>query len=57
MAFTPRVLEPQCEWTAADVADEGLWTEQLSEAEQVEVDEALRHALSKTDDVLEIATS
>jgi alpha-ketoglutarate-dependent taurine dioxygenase len=54
MAFTPQVLEPQCEWTAADVADEELWTEELSEAEQAELDVALRHALAKSDDVLEI---
>ena len=24
---TPRILEPQCEWTSADVADEDTWTE------------------------------
>jgi hypothetical protein len=51
---TPRILEPQCEWTSADVADEAEWTEQLEPAEQTEIDNALRHALAKSDDVLEI---
>jgi hypothetical protein len=54
MTITPRVLETQCEWTAAEVADEALWTEHFSETEQAELDAALRHALSKSDDVLEI---
>jgi len=54
MSITPRVLEPQCEWTATEVADEALWTEHFSKAEQAELDDALRHALSKSDDVLEI---
>ena len=56
MTITPRVLEPQCEWTAADVADEALWTEHFDDAEQAELDAALRHALSKSDDVLEHRT-
>jgi hypothetical protein len=51
---TPRILEPQCEWTADDVADEERWTEMLSPAEQEEVDAALRHALTVSDDVLEL---
>ena len=30
---TPRVLEEQCEWTAADVADEEQWTERFTNVE------------------------
>ena len=51
---TPRVLEPQCEWTAPDVADEATWTETFTADELGELDAALRHALAKTDDVLEL---
>ncbi len=51
---TLRILEPQCEWTAADVADEETWTEHLTDAELAELDASLRHALSRSDDVLEL---
>jgi hypothetical protein len=51
---TPRVLEERCEWLAADVADESLWTERFSDAEQRELDTALRHALAVSDDVLDV---
>ena len=54
MPVTPRVLEPQCEWTSADVADEEAWTERFDGAEQAELDAALRHALERSDDVLEL---
>lgn len=54
MPHTPRILEPRCEWGAADVADAALWTERLSDAECSELDAALRHALARSDDVLEI---
>ena len=50
----PRILEPQCEWTAAEVADEALWTEQLSAAEQAEIDAAVRHAQGVSNDLLDI---
>ncbi|MCR9098071.1 MAG: TauD/TfdA family dioxygenase [bacterium] len=50
----PRILEPQCTWRAADVADESVWTEMLSQAELEELDAALRAALEKSNDVLEI---
>lgn len=50
----PRILEPQCEWTAADVADEEVWTERLTEAELDELDASLRHAVRRSDDVLEL---
>ena len=54
MTHKPRILEPQCEWTSDQVADESIWTEQLGDDERNEVDAALRHALSKSDDVLQI---
>jgi hypothetical protein len=50
----PRILEPQCAWTAADVADESAWTEVLDDDELTELDAALRVALAKSDDVLDI---
>ncbi len=50
----PRILEPQCEWTAADVADEDVWTECFTDAELVELDASLRHAWTRSDDVLEL---
>jgi hypothetical protein len=52
--MTLHVLEERCEWRTADVANESQWTEVLSPAEQAEVDGALRHALSVSDDVLDI---
>lgn len=54
MKQLPRILEPECEWTSADLADESRWTEVLGRAELEELDAALRHALRKSDDVLEI---
>ena len=50
----PKILEPHCEWGAADVADEEVWTEHLDETELAELDAALRHALGTSDDVLEL---
>ena len=52
--FTPRILEPQCEWTAADVAEEDTWTERLTDAELDDLDAALRHALTRSDNILEL---
>jgi hypothetical protein len=49
-----RVLEPACEWTAADVADEHTWTETFTDVELAELDASLRHALEKSDDVLDL---
>ena len=51
---TPRILEPQCEWTSADVSDEALWTERFTDAELSELDASLRHALRRSNDVLEL---
>src|SRR2546423_15089622 len=50
----PRVLEPQCEWTAADFADKASFTEQFTDAELAELDASLRHALAHSDDVLDL---
>ena len=50
--MTPRILEPQCEWSAGDVADESVWTEHFTDAELQELDDSLRHALQTSDDVL-----
>ncbi len=52
--MTPRILESQCEWTSADVADEDVWTEHFDRDELAELDASLRHALAKTDDVLQL---
>jgi hypothetical protein len=54
MTTTPRVLEPKCEWTSGDVADEEVWTERFDDAELAELDAALRIALAKSDDVLDL---
>src|SRR5688572_28164578 len=55
MPHTPRILEPDSAWTAADVADESVWTELLDDAEQAELGAAVRHAIeTKGDDVLQI---
>jgi len=48
------VLESRCEWLSADVADESQWTEVFSEAELAELDQALRHALAVSEDVLDV---
>jgi hypothetical protein len=52
--FTPEVLETACEWTAAEVADPARWTEHLSPAEVDELDAAVQHAFSVSDDFLAI---
>ncbi len=49
-----RELEPGCAWHAADVADEAIWTERLEANELEELDGALRRALARSSDVLEI---
>lgn len=52
--MTPRILEPQCEWTADEVADKSLWTEHLEPHEVEEIEAALRHAQTVSDDLLTI---
>ena len=52
--ITPEVLESGCEWTAADVADPALWTEHLSPAEVDELQAAVAHAFTCSDDFMQI---
>ena len=52
--MTPTVLETDCEWTADQVADPTAWTEILTGAEIAEIDAALVHARSVSDDLLAI---
>ncbi|MCU1452914.1 MAG: Taurine catabolism dioxygenase TauD/TfdA [Acidimicrobiales bacterium] len=54
MTATPRVLEPQCAWSSSDVADEAKWTECFADAELAELETALRHALTRSADVLQL---
>jgi hypothetical protein len=54
MKRAPQIVEPHCEWTSDQLADESLWSAVLTDAEIEEIDAALRHALAKSDDVLEI---
>jgi hypothetical protein len=51
----PRILERECEWNSSDLRDESVWTETLDEAELEELDAAMRVALEKSGDVLEIS--
>ena len=51
---SPRVLETQCAWRAAEMSDEASWTESLTREELEELDAALRLALEKSTDVLEV---
>ena len=50
----PRILEPDCEWTSAGVGDADHWTEHLTDTELQELDAALRQALRRSDDVLDL---
>jgi Taurine catabolism dioxygenase TauD, TfdA family len=47
-------LEPRAEWRARDVADPADWTLQLSDDDLRELDQALAHARTVSDDVLDI---
>jgi hypothetical protein len=51
---TLEILEPGCEWRAADVADPAQWTEHLSAEEVDEIDLAIAEARRKSDDFLDI---
>jgi hypothetical protein len=51
----PETLELAAEWNSADVADDSSWTEILVPGELAELDTALRHALSKSSDVMDIS--
>ena len=54
MQTAPQILEAACEWRADAVADTSTWAEVLDERELEEIDAALRRALAKSDDVLDI---
>jgi hypothetical protein len=49
-----RSLEPQANWTAADVTDPAEWTYRLSAEEIAELEVALAVARSRTEEVLEV---
>jgi hypothetical protein len=53
-AMTLTTLEPHAEWRRSDVADDAVWTERLTDDELSELDHALRHAKSKSTDVLRL---
>ena len=48
------VLEPACDWRAADVADETRWTLQLSPADIAELEAALACAKARASDLLDV---
>ena len=54
MSHQPTTLEERCEWTAADLADESSYTETFTDDELQQLDAALRHALSVSDEVLDL---
>ncbi len=54
---TVEPLEPDAEWRAADVADASAWTLHLSDDHLDELDAALAHARSVTDDVLDVTAA
>src|SRR5262252_4961590 len=54
MPFKPRVLEPHVNWRAADVADPGRWTLELTESDHRELEAALKFARSISSDLLQI---
>ena len=53
-AESVRPLEPRAEWRADDVDDSDQWTLHLSAEDLEELDAALTHARSRTDDVLDV---
>ena len=50
-----QILEPTSEWHASDVADESTWIECFDESEREELDAALRKALEKSSDVMDVS--
>ncbi len=53
-AIDVRPLEPHAEWRASDVADPATWTLRLTDDHLSELDDALAHARSVTDDLLDV---
>ncbi len=54
---TIELLERHAEWRAADVADPAEWTLVLTDAHHAELDAALAHARSVTDEVLDVTAN
>ena len=54
MQGSPQILETACEWHADAVAETSTWAAALDARELEEIDAALRRALAKSDDVLDI---
>ncbi|MEX0838340.1 MAG: TauD/TfdA family dioxygenase [Parvibaculum sp.] len=52
--MTVHVLEPACDWRAADVADETRWTLELSPADIAELEAALACAKARAADLLDV---
>lgn len=52
--MTLQPLESACEWRAEDVLDPDAWTEVLTETEVAEIDAAVAHARSTSDNLLDI---
>lgn len=50
-------LETHADWTAADVTDPDEWTLRLSPADHAELDAALAHARSVTDELLDVTAA
>jgi hypothetical protein len=54
MPITPRPLDTHASWRHADVQDESAWTVVLTDSDKAELDAALRVAMARSDDLLQI---
>ncbi len=54
MPFIPQVLETHVNWRASDVCDPRRWTLALTESDHRELDRALQHAKTVSNDLLHI---
>ena len=50
-------LETHANWTASHIGNPDDWTLQLTDAHHAELDDALAHARSTTDDVLDVTAT
>jgi TfdA family taurine catabolism dioxygenase TauD len=55
MTDQPRVLEPHAAWLRDDLADPSLWTEQFTDEELRELERAMRHAQTVSNDLLQLS--
>jgi len=53
-SMVPEVVETHAQWRSTDVADPAAWTLRLDATELAELDDALAHARSVTDDLLAV---